>query len=402
MQDIILDISRSISRVSQGKLTGIDRVELAYIRHFITRPTRAYFLARIQNNCFLLDQSGMQKLFALIIESGPWDSPKFLSLKRNDLAAKILATTRRLAISSGDISRILATHVSSGFIYINVGHGAMKPKVWPKLREAGAAKIIFLIHDVIPLDFPQFCRPEATMKFSTRLRAAAKHADILIFNSTDTANRTQKWLAEWGLKAEGHVVLLGTDPLPDTTLKPPPSHPYFVTIGTIEPRKNHRLLLDIWTGFHDNMPAEKIPHLYIVGARGWLNEEVFRTLDTADYMGKTVYECGRISDKNLAELLQNATALLFPSFAEGFGYPLVEALQKQVPVICSPLESFKELAKDNATYIAPNNPKAWARSIISYKNTENLIQIRHTLPDWGTHLHKIDIILANIAHETTR
>ena len=74
--------------------------------------------------------------------------------------------------------------------------------------------------------------------------------------------------------------------------------PYFVVLGTIEPRKNHKLLLDIWERMHLKMDESRIPELRIIGARGWRNEEVFNRLDHSPMMGRTVFELGPLSDRD--------------------------------------------------------------------------------------------------------
>ncbi len=398
MTAIVLDISRSISRVAQSRLTGIDRVELAYIKHFLDAPTSVFFLARIGGYSALLDRAHMRKLFTLIQNHGPWEKPRFWQRwKRQPEIKKIETTVHKLAISGLPLKRGLQRHVPAGFTYINVGHGALKPALWPKLRAGGVGKIMLMVHDVIPLDFPQFCRPETTANFAKKLRAALKQADIIVYNSHDTAKTTQVWLDKWGIPTpETHVVYLGTDPLPAPIIKPT-KHPYFVTLGTLEPRKNHRLLLDIWADFHATLPPSKIPHLYIIGARGWQNVDVFATLDSADFMHETVHECGRISDIETGALLAGAQALLFPSFAEGFGYPLIEAMQMNIPVICSNLPSFFEIAGDSPTYIDPENMSAWREQILNSTtmNGEMLdINVkRPVFPTWDTHFHKVATIL---------
>lgn len=405
MNTIVLDISRSISRVSQGRLTGIDRVELAYIRYFLNVDDPVFFHARFRGHNVLLNKTGMQVLFQLIENDGPWDELGLLAglrKKKRSLVHRVVKTIRRLSISDTSLVRGLKNEIPNGFYFINVGHGRLKPAIWPKLRKAGAKKIILMIHDVIPLDFPQFCSPKSTAAFEERIRAAAENTDIFLFNSTDTSEATHVWLKKWGVNnVESHVVLLGTDALPEqpkiTTSKI--THPYFVILGTVEPRKNHRLLLDIWAEFHQTLPEAEIPHLYIVGARGWMNEDVFALMDNAAFMGSTVHDSGRVSDEELGALLSGAKALLFPSFAEGFGYPLVEAMQKDIPVICSDLASFKELADGHATFISPQDQEKWQKTILEFANntstSEKFNKIPPIFPDWQAHFHKVATILGD-------
>ncbi|MDT9702392.1 glycosyltransferase, partial [Streptomyces sp. P17] len=91
--------------------------------------------------------------------------------------------------------------------------------------------------------------------------------------------------------------------------------PRFVTLGTIEPRKNHALLLDVW----DSLPPPR-PQLVVIGRRGWADQALFaRIAATPD-----VAEFNTLDDGQVAAVLTGAQALLMPSFAEGFGLPLTE------------------------------------------------------------------------------
>ena len=321
---VVFDISRTVSGASQGFLTGIDRVERAYLEHFLESPNPVLFLARFNRDSALLNRQSMRELYKLVQQNGPWDKPgigALLGRRKYRKSAPIKKTVRRLALSWPFLGRGLKTHAPAGFTYLNVGHEKLWTSLWPKLRRSGAGKIVALIHDLIPIDFPQFTTPRSTANFGIRMKALTQHADFFIYNSADTEQRMHRRFKEWGTFVDGQVVLLGTDPLPYTETPPiaPSTAPYFVCLSTIEPRKNHRLLLDIWAGFHDCLPKNEIPHLHIVGRRGWLNEEVFSTLDTAPFMGKTVFEHSRMTDEQLGPLMKGAQALLFPSFTEGFG-----------------------------------------------------------------------------------
>lgn len=400
---VVFDISRTISGATQGFVTGIDRVERAYLEHFLNSPRPVLFLARFKGQSALLNRQSMRELYALIQKNGPWDKSgigALLGRRKYGQATPIRNTVRRLALSWPFLGRGLRTHAPAGFIYLNVGHGKLQPGLWPKLRRSGAGKIVAMIHDLIPIDFPQFTTPKSTAIFGTRMQALTRHADFFIYNSNNTELRMQRWFEKWETSVDGRVVLLGTDPLPFTDCPSPSTTPYFVCLSTIEPRKNHKLLLDIWAGFHDTLPENEIPHLHIVGKRGWLNEEVFDTLDNAPFMGKTVFEHGRIPDGQLGPLMKGARALLFPSFTEGFGYPLVEALQMRVPVICSDLPCFHEIAGDAPLYIDIKNQRLWGEQILDI-STSNVISsqlAKNTpkFPKWDAHFHKVDTIVDDI------
>jgi glycosyltransferase involved in cell wall biosynthesis len=166
-------------------------------------------------------------------------------------------------------------------------------------------------------------------------------------------------------------------------LKPLAEPAQFVILGTIEPRKNHQLLLDIWA----DIPAE----LHIIGQRGWLNETVFAKLDNSDLVGKSVFEHNTLDDAALALRLATARALLFPSFAEGFGYPIIEALQMGLPVICSDLPCFREIAAELPLYLPADDKQAWKAAILAAVGTpRDKIPENVEFPTWEQHFAKLN------------
>jgi len=139
-------------------------------------------------------------------------------------------------------------------------------------------------------------------------------------------------------------------------------HDYFVVCGTIEPRKNHLLLLNIWRELAHELGAAT-PKLVLVGARGWDNENVVDMLERCDGVRRHVIESGRLSSPALRNLLMGARALLMPSFAEGYGLPVVEALAVGAPVIASDIESFRSVRRAGLTLVDATDGPAWAAQI---------------------------------------
>ncbi len=398
MAPVVLDISRSVARASKGRVTGIDRVELAYISYFLDWPEPVFFLARFRSQYGILDRQGMRALLDLLMHGGPWSGRKNRTGIKN-IAREVRASVRNLSILWSRFGLAIDKVVPRGHTYVNVGHGRMIPTLWPRLRAAGAAKIIVMVHDVIPLDFPQFCRPETTKSFGAQIRALTAHADVLLCNSAFTERALRVWLGRWGHDhAQTRVVALGADPLPVSAgVGPQDAPPYFVVLGTIEPRKNHRLLLDIWRSLPEIMPDGQIPHLHIIGARGWQNEDVFSILDSAGFMGKTVFEVGALSDLASGNLIQGARALLFPSYVEGFGYPLVEALYLNTPVVCSDIACFHEVGQDAATYIDPENIEKWRDKVVEMtQSPKKLVNTSHIPASWGQHFHNVATIVSDM------
>ncbi|MFT5742778.1 MAG: glycosyltransferase involved in cell wall biosynthesis, partial [Paracoccaceae bacterium] len=178
------------------------------------------------------------------------------------------------------------------------------------------------------------------------------------------------------------VAHLGVDLTPPDAASLPKSldltRPYFVTVGTIEPRKNHGLLLDVW----EALGADP-PRLFICGSRGWQNEDVFARLDRGI---EGVTELSGLSDGAIAALFQGAHAMLFPSFAEGFGLPPIEAAALGTPVICGDLAIWREVLGDTGVYLDVTDRYKWQKAIIKIAEQKNTSpKDKMVAPTWADH-----------------
>ena len=390
MAEILLDISRTISRASTPLPTGIDRVEQAYIKHFLESDEPVWFLSRVLKGYVLLDRKAMQLIWPMISGKSEWQKKdliaRLFSPKQPELLKRAESSLRRVAKATCPrpfLSKMLKKHLHTGFTYLNIGHSNRKAALWQALDASGVGQKLAMVHDVIPLDFPEFTRPDTAKRFEEELKATAIACDALIYNTEETAQRTAEWLEKWGAQPASLPILLGVDPLPDHSESHLAEPAEFVVLGTIEPRKNHQLLLDIWP----DIPA----HLHIIGQRGWRNEAVFNQLDTSPLIGSTIFEHGRLGDKALSARLASARALLFPSFAEGFGYPLVEALQMGIPVICSDLPCFREIVGDLPTYLAPDDKLGWKTAILAAAaSPRKQLPENVSFPTWEQHFAKLE------------
>ena len=118
--------------------------------------------------------------------------------------------------------------------------------------------------------------------------------------------------------------------------------PYFLYIGTIEPRKNHLLLFQIWRRLALEM-GDRCPRLVLVGQRGWENEMVLDVIERSEILRDKIVEYNALPDERVRELVAGARAVLLPSFAEGYGLPVAEALSAGTPVLCSDLPALREV-----------------------------------------------------------
>lgn len=377
----LLDLTRLISRAGQV-LTGIDRVELAYLKALTQRKTTCFGLIRTPIGFLLLNEAGLQDLADRLEGKRPWGPPSALSRvyrKRAPMQKRALSDARRLSFARthrGGLTRLLARHLPKGSAYLNVGHSNLTDRVIQAVKHGAKGRIAVVLHDAIPLDHPELQRPEAAGRFQRMLKKAHKHADFLIFSTHAARQRVEHHMRKWGAVPPAVVAAFGVEPvqpaaedLPDGL---PPNKPYFVSVGTIEPRKNHALLLDVWEQMAKQTPPEDMPHLVICGARGWMNEDVFARLDRSPLRGTVLHEANDLSDGAIAALLKGAKAALYPSVAEGFGFPMIEAAMMGVPVLVNDLPVYRETLGDFAVYASVSDRYLWEAKILSMASQAKL------------------------------
>lgn len=365
----LIDLTRSLRRA--GRIpTGVDRVELAYLDHLLTDDVPVFGLVRTPFGYLVLDRDGLKSVQARLQDQTPWGPPGLLSrLPRTRSAAVAGAETdmRRFAaarLRRGALGRGLRRRMPDGFDYYNVGHSNLTTRVFDAVCGAGGATHV-MVHDVIPLEYPQFQRPGTVASFEGKMRRVAQHADRVIYTAQDTRMRIEKQFVAMGRVPGGVVAHLGvTPPVPAVDEVPHgvvPDGPYFVTVGTIEPRKNHMFLLDLWDRLQADM-GDRAPHLLICGSRGWNNADVFDRLDQQGASAR-VSEVPGLTDGALAALVQNSAGSLFPSHAEGFGLPPVEALHLGARVLCNDLLVLREVLGESAVYAPVSDTDLWQNTL---------------------------------------
>lgn len=143
---------------------------------------------------------------------------------------------------------------------------------------------------------------------------------------------------------------------------------YVLYVGTIQPRKNITTLIEAFSKFQQKYPKLK---LIITGKKGWLYEKIFqRVVDLG--LEKEVYFTDFISDQQLAFLYQNAFCFVLPSFYEGFGIPLLEAMGYSCPIISSFNSALPEVGGDACLYFDPGSEKDLLDKLITLKENKIL------------------------------
>ncbi|EBA05722.1 glycosyltransferase [Sagittula stellata] len=353
----LLDLTRLIARAG-FRTTGIDRVIYCYLDHFVRDTSVPLFgIVRTAAGYILLDRSGCADLRDRIRDNR-WGKPDLLSRIRRKYKPNLAAAEsdmRRAALARSPargLERMLKKRVGTGMQYFNLGQKAPTRRLLDTLKTLDG-KIITMIYDTIPLDHPEFCVGRVTEMFDDFFQRMMKYSDITICISEFTRQNVLRHAAPFTPRTVTAHLGVEID-LPDIRpATPPGGRPYFVILSTIEVRKNHRLLLDIW-------PEIPEADLVIVGRRGWGVDELFERLDARP---PHVFEYNNASDEEAFSLVKGSTGMLFPSFNEGYGLPPMEAAVMGVPVICNDLPIFREILGDYPVYADVNDRYLWIKAI---------------------------------------
>ncbi len=144
---------------------------------------------------------------------------------------------------------------------------------------------------------------------------------------------------------------------------PMPEHGgYILFVGTLEPRKNLPTLLEAYRQVRDRKRVYPMPALALTGREGWLFMQVYDKINELGLRDK-VQPLGGVPDADLVELYRGARAFAMPSLYEGFGLPVLEAMQCGVPVVSSNAGSLAEVAGEAGMLLDPNDVAGWAGAL---------------------------------------
>ena len=371
----LLDVTRLIWRRWKGRFpTGVDRVCLAYLRHFGDRSQAVVQHDRLRR---ILSREASEELFHLL--EGPPERFR-----------------RKLPLSA--LKNLTGLNAKGrGRLYLNVGHTGLNSPGFREWVRGANVRPIYLVHDLIPITHPGYCRGGESGRHRDRMRTVLTTGAGVIGNSQVTLDELARFAEDEGLKMPPSVAAwLGADPLPLPEALSEPERPTFVILSTIEARKNHLMLLKIWGRLIDRF-GTAAPRLLAIGQRGWEADPVFELLDRSEKLRGHVVELGRSSDAEVAQHLASARALLFPSLAEGYGLPLVEAFGMGVPAIASDLPVFKEIGGDIPTYLGSTDEAGWEAAILDYSrpdSPERQAQLQRlggfNPPSWQDHFETVE------------
>jgi len=392
---IIFDVSRLVRRGHLAAPTGIDRVEHAYLS-------------------FLLAQQRYRVTFEAFVPPGRW-----VSLSQAAVRALEAGSRRRWNEGGGSASILSAVRhfrpprtpkrVNGGDrpLFLTVSHPRSEATArWRRRADRCGGKLCYFVHDLIPIEYPEYARAGDGKVNRARIAGAATMADGLLVNSESTAHSLRRFRSGHPVPPIAKLPFGITLPQSSGSQEDLPprlrDRPYFLALGTIEPRKNHLLLLKIWRELAAGA-GDDAPMLVIAGRRGWENANILAMIDRSPALKGVLVEMAAPGDATLDVLIRRARALLAPSFAEGFGLPVAEALGCGCPVIASDIAAHREVGGDAPLYLHPLDAKAWMAAIRDFAEPDSALRQHHVQAangwrpgGWDSHFSRLTEFLEQL------
>lgn len=351
MQRLLVDVTRTLQ---SGQHTGIQRV--------VRRMWRALRQASGVHGVEVLAVvfKGRDWLALAELPCHPLEMPNLTGLADVSVPSCALGDVEIIKPQTGDV--ILMADASW---YIDP---------WPAVDAAlnGGAELVGFVHDLLPLERPQWFRPELEPRFALHLENLVARASLLVTPSEVVRRALQRRLAGSKLSGCRHLEVvcqpLGADfwvgvPTSDPIAQPAPrlgANPFALMVGTIEPRKNHELVL---AAFEQLWSQGDRLQLVLVGAAGWCSDALLERIRTHTELGSRLHWFSHLQDAELHALYGRARALVFASRDEGFGLPIVEAAYLGCPVLAADRPVLREAGGDWPTYLPAQNVADWVDAL---------------------------------------
>lgn len=241
-------------------------------------------------------------------------------------------------------------------------------------------KRLTMIHDLTPLLFPQYHRWHSQILQKIFLPRILRQTNWVFTNSKHTARDLSRFFPETKVKTT--AIYLGRGeafkPTRDQSILDhyKLSEPYFITVGTIEPRKQLNTLLEAFKTFCSN--NDSVVNLLIVGQKGWKTERFEEALANHPFKNR-IRVTGYVPGNHLPVLYTHSQALIYPSEYEGFGLPIVEALACGTAVITADNSSLREIGEGSALFFPTADAAALANCM------EKILRVPHDKQKYIAH-----------------
>ncbi len=253
------------------------------------------------------------------------------------------------------------------------------------------SKNILTIHDLTFIKYPQFVNSIVKTYYS-RLQKCLKWTDLIITFSENTQQEISYYfnISPDKIKITPQASRFGITPPPNvdkSQVNYDFSLPYLLLISTLEPRKN---IVNLIKAFNYLKKREKIPHnLVLIGQKGWHYQPILEAIAESPYT-ENIYHLDYLKDELVVLFYRQADVFVYPSYYEGFGLPVLEAMTLETPVVTSNRSCLPEIAQDAALLINPDDYQELATAILRVISDKQLRQelirrgkIRSSLYSWS-------------------
>jgi glycosyltransferase involved in cell wall biosynthesis len=256
-----------------------------------------------------------------------------------------------------------ASFAHPGDILVSLGAPWGVPHYMRHVAEAkrrSGIKYAILVHDLIPIEYESFVEQQHVMQFRNWLEDAITLADVVLTVSQHSRDVLARLAPTIGWRLPRVAVVRPGSGLNDqpiernqTTIRFPPR--YVLYVSTIEIRKNHRLLVNVWRRLLQQYGADFVPALIFVGKLGWRIDDLLAELAASNYLDGKIMLVSDLSDAELRECYRSCLFTVFPSLCEGWGLPIAESLAHGKFCVASNRTSIPEVGGGLIDYFDPAN-----------------------------------------------
>ncbi|MDE2017613.1 MAG: glycosyltransferase family 4 protein [Hyphomicrobiales bacterium] len=412
---VLYDVTRIATRFFRSTPNGIDRVDLAYARHFLGRAEDSGFDRGViwtplgartfsgARGARLVDDVLAHWGETRAADGNLFDRPT----GRPRPARRAGEFLRGVSAVSKSIPRAIAPSPPAakrhgGGFYFN----ASQFPIWRREHRAWVARqtglrSVFFVHDLLPITHPEFFPAAEPARHLTRMEAIADSASGVVVASEHVRDDLARHFR--GLGRAAPPVCVAPLPVSETFVNSPPrigisgGAPFFLVCGTVEPRKNHLLLLNVWRELI-RREAHSAPKLIVAGRRGGGCDNTAALLDRATELRGHVITIPDATTPEVCALMDRAQAVLMPSFAEGFGFPVHEAVARGTPVLASDIPAFRGLSGSPlVTLIDPVDGAGWLEAVRARAGVRGRKRgAREIRTTWEGHFREVEGFLASL------
>lgn len=349
-KELLVDISELVRRDSKS---GIQRVVRSILGEWLVSPPKNYVVQPV----YISDEGGVWH-YRYARQFSRFQGFPVPDLWKQDFPVEPL---------DGDI--FFAPDLSPYLVSL-----AYREGLYDEWRSRGT-EIYFLVHDLLPVYHPEWFSDGTSDLFAEWLSVIGRISTGLVCNSRATEGDLRAWLADHPVQRSREIKIstfhLGGDFTGNVRKREalvseegiPKSGTTFLMVGTLEPRKGHEQVL---MAFDLLWKVRSDVNLVIVGKQGWKVDKLVKAIIGHPEFGKRLFWLHWIDDGELEAVYLKADCLIMASRGEGFGLPLVEAIQRDLPVVARDLPVFREVAGEYAFYFSGDSANALFDALIRW------------------------------------